>query len=213
MRIEGAAEDLAVVEGRPLVGDAAAHDARRRRVPFDRRAPQLPAGRHVDGDRGVGIGDEHDAVMHERLGLLAVIAAERHAPCRNQPLHRLLVDRFERAVAVLAVPHPVGQHIVGVAPVVPEVIRGLRPGRPAGEKNQRDDGDCFHEFPPCETRIRRPRPCFPGLFLRRQGLFSNRLKSSWNAPPRQSPTEANHTANEGRASPLKNAGIDQFVDA
>ena len=139
VRVERAAEYLAVVDRRALVRDAAAHHARGGRIELDRRAPDLLAGGDVDRDRELGVGDEHDAVVDERLPLLAVVAGQRRAPDRHQALHVRLVDLLQRAVAVLVIAHPVGEHVVGVPAVVFQLLGRLR-ARRAGESARQQRG-------------------------------------------------------------------------
>ena len=47
--------------------------------------------------------------------------------------------------------------------------------------------------------VERPRPCFPGFFLRRQGLFSNRPKTQ-RPPAPIADEKRNRMANEGEAA-------------
>src|SRR5262249_50987032 len=73
MGVERGTEDLSVVDRRALVGDAAADDARGLWRPIQRLLPDLLAGGDVDRDRRLGVGDVHDAVVDDRLRLLAPI--------------------------------------------------------------------------------------------------------------------------------------------
>src|SRR5207237_10116001 len=54
--VEGGAIDLAVEDRGALVGNAAAHHARRLGRPREVVLPNLLAGGNVDGDRGPGVG-------------------------------------------------------------------------------------------------------------------------------------------------------------
>src|SRR5215472_1964475 len=72
-RIERGAEDFALVDRGAAVDDAAADHARRVGRILDRRIPDFLAGERIDGNRLVLAGDVYDAVINERLGLLAGI--------------------------------------------------------------------------------------------------------------------------------------------
>ena len=50
--------------------------------------------------------------------------------------------------------------------------------------------------------VERPRPCFPGFFLRRQGLFSNRPKTQ-RPPAPIADEKRNRMANEGEAATVR----------
>ena len=83
---------------------------------------------------------------------------EAQAPHRHQALDVGLVDLRERAVAVLAVAHAVGENVVGVLAVVLEVVERLR-GCSAGERQRDGSRDQqLHGRPP---RVR----CFAGRRL------------------------------------------------
>src|SRR5262249_1523152 len=142
------AEDLAVVDGCALVGDAAANDARGLRRPIERLFPDLLAGGDVDRDRRPGVGDVHHAGVDDRLRLLAPIVVEAEIPHRHQTFDGLLVDLFERAVAVLMIAHAVGEDVVGRATVAVflEVVERLRRGAGAEQpQNTRSRGEDLHE--------------------------------------------------------------------
>ena len=76
VRVDRGDEYLAVVERNPSVGEPAAHHARGRRVPLDGRCPDLPAGGDIDCHRLPDVAHVHDAVVDERLPLLADLVRE-----------------------------------------------------------------------------------------------------------------------------------------
>src|SRR5262249_28682049 len=84
--VERGAEDLAVVDRRALVGDAATDDAGSFRRPIERLLPDLLAGGDVDRDGRPGVGDVHHAVVDDRLRLLAPIVFEVQIPHWHQTL-------------------------------------------------------------------------------------------------------------------------------
>src|SRR5882762_5443495 len=69
------AEQLTVIDGRPFVGDAATHHARRGEVPVDGRPPDLLSCGDIDSHGIFGVGDVHHVVVDKRLSLFAVVAA------------------------------------------------------------------------------------------------------------------------------------------
>ena len=151
MRVERGAVELAVENRGALVGNTATHDARRLRHPVDRRFPDLLAGADVDRHRRLGVGDIHHPVEHQRLRLLAPWIVEAEVPDRHQAFDRRLVDLFERAIAVKAIAHAIGQHVVGVLAVVLEIVERLRRCR-AREHNHHDRSRYrLHDNPPVMT--------------------------------------------------------------
>src|SRR5437016_4222336 len=146
--IERSAEDLAVVDRCALIGDAAADHARCLRRPIERLFPDLLTGSDINRDRRLGVGDIHHAVIDDRLRLLAPIVVEAKIPHRNQTLDGLLVDLFERAIALLVIAHAIGEDVVGRAAVAVffEVVEGLRPGaRAKQQQNTRSRREGIHE--------------------------------------------------------------------
>src|SRR5262249_17734178 len=94
-----------------------------------------------DRDRRLSVGDIHHAVVDDRLRLLAPIVVEAKIPNENQTLDGLLVDLFERAVALLVITHAIGEDVVGRAAVAVflEIVEGLRRG-PGAKKQQSTRG-------------------------------------------------------------------------
>src|SRR5262245_66531480 len=66
-----------------------------------------------------------DAVLDQRLRLLAAIVGHAVGPGRYQPFDVVAIDLRERAEAVLAVAHPIGEHVTRSLFVVLEIVRGL----------------------------------------------------------------------------------------
>jgi hypothetical protein len=135
--IERGAKDLAVVDRRALVGDAAADDARGLRRPIQHLLPDLPAGGDVDRHSRLGISNVHHAVVDDRLRLLAPTVVEAETPHRHQALDGLLVDLVERAVALLVIAHAIRENVVGRAAVAVflKVVERLR-GDASAEQHQ-----------------------------------------------------------------------------
>ena len=134
--VEGGAIDLAVEDRRALVGNAAAHHARRLGRPLEVVLPNLLAGGNVDGDRRPGVGYVHHAVVDQRLRLLAPIVVEAQIPDRHQALEVRFVDLLERAIAVLLIAHAVGENVVAVLAVVLQIVERL--GRRRGGEEQQN---------------------------------------------------------------------------
>ena len=97
-------------------------------------APDAPSG--APG-RVARVGHVHHAVVYDGLRLLAPVVVEAQVPYRHQPPDGLAVDLVEPAVALLVVPHPVGEDVVGVATVVLEVFQGLRGNSGGARQNCR----------------------------------------------------------------------------
>jgi hypothetical protein len=66
-----------------------------------------------------------DAVLDQRLCLLAAIIGHTVGPGRHQPFDVIAIDVCERTEAVLAVTHPIGEHVGRSLFVVRELVRGL----------------------------------------------------------------------------------------
>ena len=144
MGVERRAKHLAVVERGSLIGDTAAHHTRRLRWPIERLLPELLSRADVDGDGVFCIGDVHDAVVDERLALLPPIIGEAQAPDRHKAFDVGLVDLLERAIALLAVAHSIGQHVAGILAVVLEVFVCLCGGCAGKQREGHSGRDCFH---------------------------------------------------------------------
>ena len=130
--VERGAEELAVEDRRAAIDDAATHDARGLGRILDRRLPDLLAGQGVEGD-GLGvIRDVHHAVLDQRMRLLAVVVGHAVGPCRHQPLDVVAIDLRERAEALVAVAHAVGEDVTRRLFVVLQFVRGL------GERQHRN---------------------------------------------------------------------------
>ena len=88
VRVERHTKELAVVDGRRAAVDRAAASVRRRfRRRVGGRAPDLPAGRKIDGKSPFTVHYVHHAVVYRGLRQFAQVVHQAHAPDRNQPLH------------------------------------------------------------------------------------------------------------------------------
>ena len=123
--VEGCAIELAVEQRRAAIDDAAANDARRLRRIFDHGLPDFPAGQRIDRHRLLVVGEKDHAVLHQGLALEAAIVGHTVGPRRHQSLDGLTIDLSERAEAVLAIAHAVGQHVARRLVVVLELVGGL----------------------------------------------------------------------------------------
>ena len=100
------------------------------RFELHRRAPDLPAGLDVDGERPLAVDHVHDAVVDRRRRQLAQVVHQARAPDRHEALDVGLVDLLERAVALPVVAHALRGDVVGVLAVVDEFVGRLRQSRP-----------------------------------------------------------------------------------
>ena len=131
MRVERGAVEFAVEHRGAAVDDAAADDARGIGRILDHRFPNLLARKRVERDRLFMIGEIDDAVLDQSLRLLAAIVGHAVGPGRYQPFDVVAIDLRERAEAVLAVAHSIGEHVTRSLFVVLELVRGL------GERHHR----------------------------------------------------------------------------
>src|SRR6266699_989943 len=132
VRVDRLAEELALVDRRRAPHErAAGRDAQRSALVLDGRAPDLPAGRDVDGEGPVAVDHVHDAVVDRRLRVLAHVVRQTEAPDRDQAPDVGLVDFLERAVHLQVVAHAEGGDVLGVLPVVEQLFGRLGPSEPA----------------------------------------------------------------------------------
>ncbi|MNQ20752.1 hypothetical protein D3C85_338470 [compost metagenome] len=139
--IQGAEDHQVAVQGDATVDHVTArHDAvGQARVVL----PQLLAGTRIHREHPrVGGGQEHHAILDQRLGLLAalLLATEGEAPHRTQLLDVVAVEGFEGAVALALQAHAVGDDLVGGLGVLEDVVVGDGPGRHAGQHQRKAQG-------------------------------------------------------------------------
>ena len=132
VRVKRGAVEFAVEHRGAAVDNAAAHNPRGVGGIFDDRFPNLFAGKGIKRDRLLMIREIDDAVLDQRLCLLAAIVGHAVGPGRHQPFDVIPIDECERAEAVLAVAHPIGEHVARGLFVVRELVRGL------GERHHRE---------------------------------------------------------------------------
>ena len=148
------AEELAVVDG----GGAAQIGARRRHaqrgaVVGHRRAPDLVAGRDVDGERPVAVHHVHHAVVDRRLRQLAHVVHEAQVPDRHQALDVRLVDLLERAAHLQVVAHAERGHVLRVLPVVRSAPPRSGRRRDAHQEHSNAARIFFMMIPPMCVRV------------------------------------------------------------
>ena len=114
VRIERRAVDLAVEDRDAAIQQAAAGHLEDVGSELEFLLPDLPAGQRVDRDRRGVRRHVHHAVVDDRLRLLALRVVQAVVPDRNQLGDVALVDRLQRAVALVRVPHAIGEHAAGV---------------------------------------------------------------------------------------------------
>ena len=122
MIVDRYAKQFAVVDGR-----CASVDCGTTYLGFEghRRAPDLPAGFDVDGERPRPVDDIHDAVVDDRRGQFTQVIAQTRVPDRHESPNVRFVDLVERAVALSVEPHALGHDVVGLVRVVDQLVHRL----------------------------------------------------------------------------------------
>src|SRR5207247_951993 len=132
VRVDRLAKELALVDRRRASHErSAGRDAQRPALVLDGRAPDLPAGRDVDGEGPVAVDHVHDAVVDRRLRVLAHVVCQAEAPDGNQAPDVGLVDLLQRAVHLQVVAHAEGGDVFGVLAVVGQLLGRLGESEPA----------------------------------------------------------------------------------
>ena len=147
--IERGAEQFAVVDRGTPVDDTAAHDPGRFGRVSDLGLPYLFAGLYVDRHGG-GVGrDIKDALVDDRLRLLASIIGQAVIPNRNQILGGVLVDLRKRTEPLQVIAHTVIEHVRGVRRPLDQLIGSLRTRTERSEHSKAcGKRDAYHTFPP-----------------------------------------------------------------
>src|SRR5260370_20403280 len=125
MRVRRGAVEFAAEDRGAPVEDAAADDARGIGRILDHRFPNLLARKRVERDRLFMIGEIDDAVLDQSLRLLAAIVGHAVGPGRYRPFGVVAFDLRERAEAVLAVTHSIGEQVTRWLFFVLELVLGL----------------------------------------------------------------------------------------
>ena len=142
-------KSLALVDRGAAIDDAAAHDARRFRRIFDLGLPDLLAGLDVDRHRGGVGGDVDDALVDDRLRLLAAVVGKTVVPHRNKVLGVVLVDLRERTEPLQIIAHAVIEDVRCIGRTLDQLIGGLS-ARTERSEHSKASGkrDAFHSFLP-----------------------------------------------------------------
>jgi hypothetical protein len=109
------------------------------------RAPDLPAGIHVNRKAPLAVDDVHDTVVDRRRRQVAEFVHGARVPDRHEARDIRFVDLVKRAVAHAVVAHALGENVICVLAVVIQLISGLaQTRRDPQAKERRTHQKLFH---------------------------------------------------------------------